>query len=140
MPAKPAVNYAAPAVMALNDAKLQTEVKKKEQGNIEEVLSTAIKIEVYEQYVLLQSGSEFAETDEGCLKKHARGVNAAADSSDADVVAALRRQMDSLQQVIRKYGLSYYRYYVVRGSSTAPLDAASCAEQTMDAAPLPSKL
>jgi len=39
-----------------------------EQHNIEEALSTAIKIEAYEQAVLLQSGSQCAETDEAHLK------------------------------------------------------------------------
>jgi len=43
------------------------EIMKKEPSNIEEALSIAIKTEANEQSVLLQLGSECADTDEGRL-------------------------------------------------------------------------
>ena len=52
-------------ITVLSDNKLQIEVMKKEPRNIEEALSHAIKLEAFEQSLLLTSCNSAGDSDEG---------------------------------------------------------------------------
>ena len=62
---------------------------------MEEALNHAIKLEAYEQSLLLQSNPE--EFDESRPRRRPRNVCTVADPPDAGSSAALRRQVEELQ-------------------------------------------
>jgi len=85
-------------ITALHDSKLQLEVMKREQQNVEEALNHAIKLEAYEQSLLLQNNSE--EFDESRPRRRPRNVCTVADPPDAGNAAALRKQVEELQAAL----------------------------------------
>ena len=85
-------------ITALHDSKLQLEVTKREPQNVEEALNHAIKLEAYEQLLLLQSNPE--EFDDSRPRRRPRNVCTVADPPDAGSSAALRKQVEELQAAL----------------------------------------
>jgi len=75
-------------ITALNDNKLQIEVMKKEPCNIQEALSHAIKLEAFEQSLLLNNHNS-DDIDDSCSRQRPKNVYTVIDPPEAGDTAAL---------------------------------------------------
>ena len=87
-------------ITALNDNKLQLEVMKRVAHNVEEALSHAIKLEAYEQSLLLHNAVSSDEFDESRPRRRPRNVCSVIDPSGAGDTAMLRKQVGELQEAL----------------------------------------
>ena len=87
-------------ITALNSHRLQIEVMKKEPRNIEEALNYAIKLEAFEQSLMVSNGDNSASTDDSRVQKRQKYVYTVADPPPVSETAVLQKQVTELQQVL----------------------------------------
>jgi len=87
-------------ITALNNHKLRIEVLKKEPQNIEEALNYAIKLEAFEQSLMVSNSDDSNDTGDSRTKRRPKYVYIVSDPSPASDTAALQRQVMELQQAL----------------------------------------
>jgi len=85
-------------ITALDGAKLQLEVMKKEPRNIEEALNYATKLEAYERSLSLAGHAD--DIEQRSTRRRSQKVFTVTDPPDADDPIALRKQVNDMQDAL----------------------------------------